>query len=172
MTRPPEGPSPLGVGIGIAVAIAVGIGIAVDARSLKRSPTRVCTICLEVKRTHRFTLIVERDPESGWLVGEVVELTGCHCQAKNMTDLEKNMREAIPVYLETAGDETPYPEFVGLQQIEAAVRTTISSIKTSMIRIRLNSARAWNMIESKGLLLHFTGTCPTKDGRSIRQDGR
>lgn len=71
--------------------------------------------------THRFTIIVERDPESGWLVGEVAELPGCYSQAENMTDLEKNMREAIQVYLGTAGDETPYPEFVGLQQIEVAV---------------------------------------------------
>jgi predicted RNase H-like HicB family nuclease len=28
-----------------------------------------------------FTVIVERDPESGWLVGEVVELSGCYFQA-------------------------------------------------------------------------------------------
>ncbi len=51
--------------------------------------------------THRFTILVERDPESDWLVGEVVELPGCYTQAPNMTELEKNMREAIQVYLET-----------------------------------------------------------------------
>jgi len=28
----------------------------------------------------QFTIIVERDPESGWLVGEVAELPGCYTQ--------------------------------------------------------------------------------------------
>jgi hypothetical protein len=39
--------------------------------------------------THRFTILVERDPESDWLVGEVVELPGCYTQAPNMSELEK-----------------------------------------------------------------------------------
>ena len=71
--------------------------------------------------THRFTILVERDPESDWLVGEVVELPGCYTQAPNMTELEKNMREAIQVYLEAAQDIQPFPTFVGLQQIEVTV---------------------------------------------------
>ncbi len=54
--------------------------------------------------TQQFTLIIERDPESSWLVGEVAELPGCYTQAENMADLEKNIREAIQVYLETSGD--------------------------------------------------------------------
>jgi hypothetical protein len=39
--------------------------------------------------THRFTILVERDPVSNWLVGEVVELPGCYTQALDMTELEK-----------------------------------------------------------------------------------
>ncbi len=68
--------------------------------------------------THQFTVIVERDPESGWLVGEVAELPGCYSQASDMVELEKNIREAIEVYLATAEDIQPLPEFVGLQRIE------------------------------------------------------
>ncbi len=71
--------------------------------------------------THRFTILVERDPESNWLVGEVVELPGCYTQAPDMSELEKNIREAIQVYLETAKDIKPFSTFVGLQQIEVAV---------------------------------------------------
>jgi len=70
--------------------------------------------------THRFTILVERDPESNWLVGEVVELPGCYTQAPDMSELEKNIREAIQVYLETAKDIQPFSTFVGLQQIEVA----------------------------------------------------
>jgi predicted RNase H-like HicB family nuclease len=46
--------------------------------------------------------VVERDPESGWLVGEVVELPGCYTQAPDLPTLEANMREAIIVYLQAS----------------------------------------------------------------------
>jgi predicted RNase H-like HicB family nuclease len=60
-----------------------------------------------------FTVIVERDPESGWLVGEVAELPGCYTQSPDLPELEKNIQEAIRGYLKVAEDEEPAPEFVG-----------------------------------------------------------
>ena len=71
--------------------------------------------------TNQFKVIVERDTESDWLVGQVAELPGCYTQAKNMADLEENMREAIQVYFETTQDILPLPEFVGLQRIEVTM---------------------------------------------------
>lgn len=71
--------------------------------------------------TRSFTLVVERDPESGWLVGEVVELPGCYTQAPDMPALEANIKEAIAVYLQTAGDAGPLPDFVGTWRVEVAV---------------------------------------------------
>jgi predicted RNase H-like HicB family nuclease len=65
-----------------------------------------------------FTVIVERDPESGWLVGEVAELPGCYTQARDVEELQANIREAIGVYLETVTDTSLFPKFVGLQRIE------------------------------------------------------
>ncbi len=67
--------------------------------------------------TRKYTVIVERD-EEGWLVSDVVELPGCHTQAKIMKELLKRTKEAIRAYLET--EETPEisQEFVGVQQIE------------------------------------------------------
>jgi predicted RNase H-like HicB family nuclease len=53
-----------------------------------------------VKKT--FTVVVERDPESGWLVGEVVELSGCYTQAPDLPALETNVKEAIAAYLSDA----------------------------------------------------------------------
>lgn len=74
--------------------------------------------------THEFTIIIERDPESEWLVGSVAELPGCYSQAPTMAELEANIREAIEVYLETLKDQKaqgPFPTFVGLQRVEIAV---------------------------------------------------
>ncbi|MDP3063018.1 MAG: type II toxin-antitoxin system HicB family antitoxin [Chloroflexota bacterium] len=48
-----------------------------------------------------FTVVVERDPESNWLVGEVVELPGCYTQAPNLPSLEANIQEAILAYLKS-----------------------------------------------------------------------
>jgi len=39
-----------------------------------------------------FTVVVERDPESHWLVGEVVELPGCYTQGPDFPTLESNIR--------------------------------------------------------------------------------
>lgn len=73
---------------------------------------------VEVRRT--FTLVVERDPESGWLVGEVVELPGCYTQATDLPGLERNAHEAIRAYLGTAEPDRPLSEFVGTLRVEVA----------------------------------------------------
>jgi predicted RNase H-like HicB family nuclease len=65
-----------------------------------------------------FTVVVERDPESNWLVGEVVELPGCYTQAPDLPSLEANMQEAIRAYLKTAQPEEPLPDFVGTWRVE------------------------------------------------------
>ena len=65
-----------------------------------------------------FTVIIERDPESGWLVGEVLELPGCYSQAPDLPSLEANMKEAISAYLQTAVLEEPLSSFVGTWQVE------------------------------------------------------
>jgi predicted RNase H-like HicB family nuclease len=72
----------------------------------------------------QFTVVIERDPESGWLVGSVAELPGCYTQVATMAELEPNIKEAIAVYLATIteDDQIPnLPTFVGLQRVEIAV---------------------------------------------------
>ncbi len=65
----------------------------------------------------KYTVLIERD-EEGWLVSEVVELPGCHTQAKTMDELLKRTKEAIKAYLETEEPVEISEEFVGVQQIE------------------------------------------------------
>jgi len=67
-----------------------------------------------------FTVVVERDPESQWLIGEVVELPGCYTQAEDLTSLQANMQEAIKVYLDTAEDDEPHSDFVGTWRVEVS----------------------------------------------------
>ena len=70
--------------------------------------------------TRSFTVIVERDPECGWYVGEVVELPGCYTQGPDLPSLEANMKEAIQAYLQTTEIEEPLSDFIGTLRIEVA----------------------------------------------------
>jgi len=67
-----------------------------------------------------YTMIVERDPDSGWLVGEVVELPGCYTQAADLRSLERNIREAVKAYLKAKpkSGRGRSPSFVGTWRIE------------------------------------------------------
>ena len=67
-----------------------------------------------------FTVVVERNSETHWLVGEVVELPGCYTQGPDFPTLESNIREAITAYLKTAEPEEPLSDFVGTWRIEVA----------------------------------------------------
>jgi predicted RNase H-like HicB family nuclease len=71
--------------------------------------------------TRYFTVILERDPETNWLVGEVVELPGCYTQAPDLPTLEANIKEAITAYLQTAGQEEIHPDFVGTWRVGITV---------------------------------------------------
>ena len=64
-----------------------------------------------------FNVIIE-EGEDGYLISEVIELPGCHTQAKSMDELLKRTKEAIMLYLEC--QEKPVEvmkKFIGLQKI-------------------------------------------------------
>jgi predicted RNase H-like HicB family nuclease len=64
-----------------------------------------------------FTVIIEKDKE-GYFVGEVVELPGCHTQAKSLDELMERIKEAIELYLDVQGEALERElEFVGIQEI-------------------------------------------------------
>ena len=65
----------------------------------------------------KFTVIIEKG-EDGYLISDVVELPGCHTQAKNLDELLKRTKEAISVYLKSSKDEEIHSKFLGVQQIE------------------------------------------------------
>ncbi len=68
--------------------------------------------------------IIIRD-ESGGYVALVPELPGCHTQGDTMEELEKNIKEAIALYIETLSKDEKkellkfHPEFVGIHRVKA-----------------------------------------------------
>ena len=59
--------------------------------------------------------MVEQD-EDGWFISEVLELPGCHTQAKTLDELLKRTKEAITLYLKTKKPVIK-EKFIAIQQI-------------------------------------------------------
>ena len=70
--------------------------------------------------TEKFTVIVEQG-EDGYLISDVIELPGCHTQAKTHDELIERTKEAIALYLESEEAPDIRAKFVGLQQVEVEV---------------------------------------------------
>lgn len=62
-------------------------------------------------------IIIEQG-EDGYLISEVVELPGCHTQAKTFDELIKRTKEAISLYLKCQKEPFEINEkFIGIQRI-------------------------------------------------------
>jgi len=68
----------------------------------------------------KFTMIVE-EGEDGYLISDIVELPGCHSQAKTYDELVERTKEAIQLYLEVEGPNGSKSKFIGLQHIDIEV---------------------------------------------------
>lgn len=66
-----------------------------------------------------FSAVVERDTETGLLVGYVPGFPGAHTQAESLDELNDNLREVIQMLLED-GDPPLEGEFVGTQLIRVS----------------------------------------------------
>jgi len=69
-----------------------------------------------------YNIIIEKG-EDGYLISEVLEIPGCHTQAKTMDELLKRTKEAIELCVQVEKDETAleikFPvKFIGIQKIE------------------------------------------------------
>ncbi|MFH1831277.1 MAG: type II toxin-antitoxin system HicB family antitoxin [bacterium] len=64
---------------------------------------------------NEYTIIIEKG-ESDNFVGSVLELPGCHTQAKTIDQLMKHIKEAIELYLEVEKPEYT-SKFLGIQRI-------------------------------------------------------
>jgi len=64
----------------------------------------------------KFNILIETD-EDGWFTSEVVELPGCHTQAKTLEELMERTKEAISLYLKCQTPENKI-KFFKMHQIE------------------------------------------------------
>jgi len=70
-----------------------------------------------INNMKEFTVIIEKG-EDGYLISEVVELPGCHTQAKSHDELIKRTKEAILLHLECQDEPIKIREkFIGLQKL-------------------------------------------------------
>ena len=66
------------------------------------------------KRT--YNIIIEQG-QDGYLISSVIELPGCHSQAKTYDELNERTKEAISLYLEEKKRFKPLSKFLSLQQL-------------------------------------------------------
>lgn len=79
-----------------------------------------------MKNTLSFSVIYEEDPEGGY-VAFVPSLPGCHTQGETIEEAEKNIQEAIELYLESLeahGEEIPQEKRILQGKVEVSYPIT------------------------------------------------
>jgi predicted RNase H-like HicB family nuclease len=66
-----------------------------------------------------YTFIIERDTQTGLLVGHVPGWTGAHAQGATHEELQTNLEEVVAMLLEE-GEPTLETVFVGTSQLRVA----------------------------------------------------
>lgn len=67
--------------------------------------------------SQKFTILIE-EGDDGYLISEVLELPGCHTQAKTLDKLMERTREAISLYIEYTEDNRIEDKFIGIQTLK------------------------------------------------------
>jgi predicted RNase H-like HicB family nuclease len=71
---------------------------------------------LAVTSQREFHVTIEKG-EDGYYVASVVELPGCHTQAKTLNELNRRIREVVELYLEAEGKDLYIPKFIALKKV-------------------------------------------------------
>ncbi len=68
----------------------------------------------------KFTILIQKDTETGFYVGYVPNMPGAHSQGETVEELKLNLKEAISLCIEE-GEPIILSEFVGTDELEVAV---------------------------------------------------
>ncbi len=71
---------------------------------------------MAVTSQREFHVTIEKG-EDGYYVASVVELPGCHTQAKTLNELNRRIREVVELYLEAEGKDLHIPKFIALKKV-------------------------------------------------------
>jgi predicted RNase H-like HicB family nuclease len=64
-----------------------------------------------------YCMVINRD-DTGWYIGNIPELPGCHTQGRTIEELTARMHEAIELYLEdTDINMLSASEFIGVHRL-------------------------------------------------------
>ncbi len=73
------------------------------------------------KKIYNFPVIIQKD-ESGYFVGIVPDLRGCHTQAKTLPELYIRLKEVVALCISVEEDlfhkKLSQSQFIGVQQLE------------------------------------------------------
>ena len=69
-----------------------------------------------VSTQREFHVAVEKG-EDGYYTATVLELPGCHTQARQLDELDNRVKEVIELYLEAEGKSLAIPEFIELKKV-------------------------------------------------------
>ena len=72
---------------------------------------------MAVLSQREFHVTVEKG-EDGYYVASVVELPGCHTQAKTLNNLNRRIKKVIEVYPEAEGKELHIPKFIAFKKVQ------------------------------------------------------
>ncbi len=74
-------------------------------------------------KKYTITAYIEKDPDTGYYVGIVPDISSAHTQAETLDELHKNLKEVIELCIEEMSpeDRKAIPQFIGIQSIEVAV---------------------------------------------------
>ena len=83
------------------------------------NPYLSCRILHWTVSMRSYTAVVERDTETGLLVGHIPGFRGAHSQGESMEELQANLVEVVAMLLED-GEPHLEAEFVGIQTVRVA----------------------------------------------------
>jgi len=68
-----------------------------------------------VRKKRQFHVIIERG-EDGYYIGSVVELPGCHTQARTLKELDKRIKKVMELYVDS--EEVGSTQFITVKKVK------------------------------------------------------
>lgn len=73
-----------------------------------------------MKALFTVTIVVEHNPNSEWLPGEVVPLPDSYSKVADLPTLANTIQDAIATHLQTVAPDQPLPTFAGTWRVEVS----------------------------------------------------